>query len=73
MTDPDAGDEARALKREHKHTQESIEGGEAVAPRDYAKRLAGFLAETDYFVSVVGHTDSQQPSRALAKRYPTNW
>ena len=26
MTDPDAGDEARALKREHKHIQESIEG-----------------------------------------------
>jgi hypothetical protein len=25
-TDPDAGDEARALKREHKHIQESIEG-----------------------------------------------
>ena len=36
MTDPDAGDEARALKREHKHTQELIEGGEAVAPREYA-------------------------------------
>jgi hypothetical protein len=36
MTDPDARDEARALKREHKHTQESIEGGEAVAPREYA-------------------------------------
>jgi len=40
---------------------------------EYAKRLAAFLAETDYFVSVVGHTDSQQPSRALAKKYPTNW
>jgi len=26
MTDPDAGDEARALKREHKHIQDSIEG-----------------------------------------------
>jgi len=25
-TDPDAGDEARALKREHKHIQESIQG-----------------------------------------------
>lgn len=40
---------------------------------EYAKRLAEFLAETDYFVSVVGHTDSRQPSRALAKKYPTNW
>ena len=40
---------------------------------EYAKRLAAFLAETDYFVSVVGHTDSQPPSRALAKKYPTNW
>lgn len=39
---------------------------------EYAKRLAAFLAETDYFVSVVGHTDSQQPSRALGKKYPTN-
>ena len=26
MTDPDAADEARAVKREHKHIQESIEG-----------------------------------------------
>lgn len=40
---------------------------------EFAKRLAEFLADTDYFVSVVGHTDSQQPSPALAKKYPTNW
>jgi len=40
---------------------------------EFAKRLAKFLADTDYFVSVVGHTDSQQPSAALAKKYPTNW
>ena len=40
---------------------------------EFAKRLAEFLAETDYFVSVVGHTDNQQPSRALAKKYPSNW
>jgi chemotaxis protein MotB len=40
---------------------------------EFAKRLAKFLADTDYFVSVVGHTDSQQPSPALAKKYPTNW
>jgi chemotaxis protein MotB len=40
---------------------------------EFAKRLAEFLADTDYFVSVVGHTDNQQPSRALAKKYPSNW
>ena len=40
---------------------------------EYAARLAEFLAEEDYAVSVVGHTDSQQPSPALAKKYPSNW
>ena len=40
---------------------------------EYAKRLADFLADTDYFVSVVGHTDNQKMSRALAKKYPGNW
>ncbi len=40
---------------------------------EYAKELADFLKETDYFVSVIGHTDNQEPSRALAKRYPSNW
>jgi chemotaxis protein MotB len=40
---------------------------------EYAKELADFLKETDFFVSVIGHTDNQEPSRALAKRYPSNW
>ena len=40
---------------------------------EYVERLAEFLAETDYFVSVIGHTDSKSVSRALAKKYPTNW
>lgn len=40
---------------------------------EYAKQLAAFLADTDYFVSVIGHTDNQQPSRELAKRFPSNW
>jgi len=40
---------------------------------EYARRLAEFLKENDYFISVVGHTDNQKPTRALAKKYPTNW
>ncbi len=40
---------------------------------EYAQRLAKFLADTDYLVSVVGHTDNQKMSRALAKKYPSNW
>ncbi len=40
---------------------------------EYAAELAKFLKDTDYFVSVIGHTDNQQPSKALAKRYPSNW
>jgi flagellar motor protein MotB len=40
---------------------------------EYAKRLADFLRDTDYFISVVGHTDNQQPTRELAKKHPTNW
>jgi len=40
---------------------------------EYAQRLAKFLAETDYFVSVVGHTDNQAVSKVLAKKYPSNW
>ena len=40
---------------------------------EYAKELAAFLSETDYFVSVVGHTDNQPVTKALAKRYPSNW
>lgn len=40
---------------------------------EYARRLSEFLKENDYFISVVGHTDNQKPTRALAKKYPTNW
>lgn len=40
---------------------------------EYAKRLADFLADNDYLVSVVGHTDNQKMSRALTKKYPSNW
>jgi chemotaxis protein MotB len=40
---------------------------------EHAMTLADFLRGTDYFISVVGHTDSQQPSPALAEKYPTNW
>jgi chemotaxis protein MotB len=40
---------------------------------EYAQRLAKFLADTDYLVSVVGHTDNQKMSRVLAKKYPSNW
>jgi chemotaxis protein MotB len=40
---------------------------------EYAKKLAGFLSGTDYFISVIGHTDSQQPTPRLAKKFPTNW
>jgi chemotaxis protein MotB len=40
---------------------------------EYAAQLAEFLKGTDYFVSVIGHTDNQKVSRNLAKRYPSNW
>jgi chemotaxis protein MotB len=40
---------------------------------EYAAELAEFLKGTDYFVSVIGHTDNQKVSRNLAKRYPSNW
>ena len=40
---------------------------------EYAQRLAKFLADADYLVSVVGHTDNQRMSRTLAKKYPSNW
>jgi chemotaxis protein MotB len=40
---------------------------------EHATTLADFLRGTDYFISVVGHTDSQQPTPALAEKYPTNW
>lgn len=40
---------------------------------EYAAELAEFLKGTDYFVSVIGHTDNQKISRKLAQRYPSNW
>lgn len=40
---------------------------------EYVAKLAGFLAENDYFVSVIGHTDNQKVSPKLAKKYPSNW
>jgi chemotaxis protein MotB len=40
---------------------------------EYVARLAGFLAENDYLVSVIGHTDNQKVSPKLAKKYPSNW
>jgi chemotaxis protein MotB len=40
---------------------------------EHAQTLADFLRGTDYFISVVGHTDSQHPTPALAEKYPTNW
>ncbi len=40
---------------------------------EYAAELAEFLKDTDYFISVIGHTDNQKVSRGLAKRYPSNW
>jgi len=39
----------------------------------FAVKIAEYLKGTDYFISVVGHTDSQQPLGTLAQRYPTNW
>jgi len=41
--------------------------------RDEFFKLAGYLSDTDFFIAVVGHTDSQQPTPRLAERYPTNW
>jgi len=41
--------------------------------REQAMKIAEFLAATEYFISVVGHTDNQQPSAALAERFPSNW
>ena len=41
--------------------------------RDELLKLADYLKGTDYFISVIGHTDSQQPTPRLAERYPTNW
>ena len=41
--------------------------------RDDMIKLADYLKGTDFFISVVGHTDSQRPTARLAERYPTNW
>jgi chemotaxis protein MotB len=41
--------------------------------QEFAIKLAEYLKGTDFFISVVGHTDSQQPQGGLAQRYPTNW
>jgi len=39
----------------------------------FAIKLAEYLKGTDFFISVVGHTDNQQPRGTLAQSYPTNW
>jgi chemotaxis protein MotB len=41
--------------------------------RDEAVKLAQYLKGTTFHISVIGHTDNQQPTGALAQRYPTNW
>ena len=41
--------------------------------RETAEDIAEFLANTDYFVSVIGHTDNEAPSAELADTYATNW
>ena len=41
--------------------------------RDQMLKLANYLKGTDFLISVIGHTDSQQPTPRLAERYPTNW
>ncbi len=41
--------------------------------REQAIKLADYLKGTDFHISVIGHTDNQQPTGALAQRYPTNW
>ena len=41
--------------------------------RDELIKLAQYLKDADFFITVVGHTDSRQPTARLAKQYPTNW
>ena len=41
--------------------------------REMATKLADYLKGTTYFISVIGHTDNQQPMGSLAQKYPTNW
>jgi len=36
-------------------------------------KLAGYLRDSDHFISVIGHTDSQNPTGSLAQMYATNW
>jgi chemotaxis protein MotB len=49
--------------------------GADVSPegRAQAVKLAQYLKGTTFHISVIGHTDNQQPTGALAQRYPTNW
>ena len=49
--------------------------GAEVGPegREFATKFAEYLKGTDFHISVIGHTDDQQPTGALAQRYPTNW
>ena len=42
--------------------------------REDLAAIATYLKNNaNFFISVVGHTDSQQPTARLAQRYPTNW
>ena len=52
------------------HHKDLIVGDEG---RELATKLADYLKGTTYFISVIGHTDNQQPMGNLAQKYPTNW
>lgn len=42
--------------------------------KDDLRAVAAYLkSNPNFFISIVGHTDSQRPSARLAERYPTNW
>lgn len=41
--------------------------------REFGMKLAEYFKTVDYRISVIGNTDSQQPTGSLAQRYPTNW
>ena len=43
------------------------------AGREQAIKLAEYLRDTDFHISVIGHTDNQQPTGSLAQRFPSNW
>ena len=51
----------------------SVTASGSDASADQVRKLATYLAGTDFFISVVGHTDSQQPRGSLAARFPSNW